>query len=510
MATKKKLTHDDYTVGWATVLPVEVTAARLLLDEEHVRLPSQGKDDNSYILGRMGLHNIVITFPGVGIYGTNAAAQMVTNMVRTFPNIRFGLLVGVGGGAPGPGPKYNETNRDIRLGDVVVSKPEGDKGGVFQYDMGKQLNEEYQILSHLNSPPNLLLGAVKLLISDRDVGEEQMNEYIKDAVKSAAERRVPQPVLFHSPGQENDKLFKASFRHAGGDDCSSCSTRMAIDRPPRGFVQPLVHYGTIASSNTVMKSAENRDKLREKWKVACFEMEAAGLMNNFPCLVIRGVCDYSDDHKNKAWQPYAAVTAAAYAKDLLRVINPEDVAREERPAAKITNSNSNSGEASTSEPPANTSSGTSSRQDQASSPSTPPRPQVAPTPLTPTTPTPRTAKTQSAWPPAGLQAMPRDEMKAKWADTIGQHAQAFIAPDDTEVTVLRGKTLCLSYNHVLYPLYYCRQRDKGCPRKEVRQWEWRLEDKRLLPTGLREKVSHVFICDTRYERIRYILEPDYD
>jgi nucleoside phosphorylase len=68
-----------------------------------------------------------------------------------------------------------------------------------------------------------------------------------------------------------------------------------------------------------------REKLRRERGILCFEMEAAGLMDNFPCLVIRGICDYSDTHKNKNWQPYAAATAAAYAKELLGVIPPVQV-----------------------------------------------------------------------------------------------------------------------------------------------------------------------------------------
>ena len=60
--------------------------------------------------------------------------------------------------------------------------------------------------------------------------------------------------------------------------------------------------------------------------VLCFEMEAAGLMNNFPCLVIRGISDYSDSHKNDGWQRYAAATAAAFAKELLNHL----------PAARVT------------------------------------------------------------------------------------------------------------------------------------------------------------------------------
>ena len=80
---------------------------------------------------------------------------------------------------------------------------------------------------------------------------------------------------------------------------------------------PAIHYGLIASGDRLIKDAQLRDKLANEKGVLCFEMEAAGLMNQFPCLVIRGICDYSDTHKNKEWQGYAAMAAAAYAKDLL-------------------------------------------------------------------------------------------------------------------------------------------------------------------------------------------------
>ena len=95
-------------------------------------------------------------------------------------------------------------------------------------------------------------------------------------------------------------------------------------RPPRNdeVDDPMVHYGLIASANQVMKDALIRDRLSEEKGVLCFEMEAAGLMNHFPCLVIRGICDYSDSHKNKEWQGYAAMTAAAYAKDVLSHVHP--------------------------------------------------------------------------------------------------------------------------------------------------------------------------------------------
>jgi hypothetical protein len=69
-----------------------------------------------------------------------------------------------------------------------------------------------------------------------------------------------------------------------------------------------------------MRHGATRERLRKELDVLCFEMEAAGLMDDFPCLVVRGICDYADSHKNKRWQGYAAATAAAYAKELLSVI----------------------------------------------------------------------------------------------------------------------------------------------------------------------------------------------
>jgi nucleoside phosphorylase len=85
------------------------------------------------------------------------------------------------------------------------------------------------------------------------------------------------------------------------------------------YFHPEIHYGLIASGNQVMRDAKIRDNLGKKYKdkVLCFEMEAAGVMNTIPCLVIRGICDYADSHKNDVWQEYASATAAAYARLLL-------------------------------------------------------------------------------------------------------------------------------------------------------------------------------------------------
>jgi hypothetical protein len=79
-----------------------------------------------------------------------------------------------------------------------------------------------------------------------------------------------------------------------------------------------------------MKDALLRDMLAAEKDILCFEMEVAGLMNMFPCLVIRGICDYSDSHKNKEWQGYASIVAAVYAKDILHRIPPSHIETENK------------------------------------------------------------------------------------------------------------------------------------------------------------------------------------
>lgn len=101
---------------------------------------------------------------------------------------------------------------------------------------------------------------------------------------------------------------------------------------------PAIHYGLIASANQLMKDAQVRNTLAAEKDVLCFEMEAAGLMNYFPCLVIRGICDYSDSHKNKEWQGYAAMAAAAYAKELLCRIPPNKIEAERKIGEVISDS----------------------------------------------------------------------------------------------------------------------------------------------------------------------------
>ena len=111
---------EEYQVGVVCALPKEMRAARAMLDEEHKQLKiKDARDNNSYVFGQIHEHNVVIACLPAGVYGTVAAATVASNMLRTFKGLRFGLMVGIGGGIPNL-----KKGLDIRLGDIVVSQPD--------------------------------------------------------------------------------------------------------------------------------------------------------------------------------------------------------------------------------------------------------------------------------------------------------------------------------------------------------------------------------------------------
>ncbi|KAK8156950.1 nucleoside phosphorylase domain-containing protein [Phyllosticta citribraziliensis] len=313
---------NKYTVGWICAIQTEYIAAQQFLDEKHEGPEYvSAHDKNDYTLGRMGKHNVVIAVLPNGEYGLTSAATVATDLLHTFANVRIGLMVGIAGGAP-------SMKHDIRLGDVVVSsQSDGQGGGVFQYDFGKTVqNEAFQNTRYLNQPPNLLRAAITGLSADHAMDGHTFEEDI-DAILERKERLRDK---FSRPDLATDRLYKSEYTHRGPDSDALCSDvcgndeENSVSRPGREMRKddPVVHYGIIASANQLMKDATVRDKLARERNVLCFEMEAAGLMNHYPCMVIRGICDYSDSHKNKEWQGYAAMTAAAYAKALLCRIAP--------------------------------------------------------------------------------------------------------------------------------------------------------------------------------------------
>ncbi|KAF5683460.1 ankyrin protein [Fusarium circinatum] len=307
---KDVFTHDDYTVGWVCALPKELTAATAMLDHQHQALSKPRNDINSYTLGSIGPHNIAITCLPKGMIGNVPAAAVARNLITTFPSIKVGLMVGIGGGVP---------SNKVRLGDVVVGTSSALLTALTQLEtqhnlVGTKAPEYLGELKH--KWPKLAAASVR-------------NESLKDL------------------------LFKSSYDHVAGTICNTddedgdesedeeldprqfCDRSMIVKRKDR---EMRIHYGLIASGDKLIKDAASRNKLNKDLggQVLCIEMEAEGLVNHFPCLVIRGICDYADSHKNKEWQEHTAIVAAAFVKELLQYVQPTDVDGE-RPLKDLLN-----------------------------------------------------------------------------------------------------------------------------------------------------------------------------
>ncbi|THZ50808.1 TPR-like protein [Aureobasidium pullulans] len=312
--SKVTLSRERYTIGVICALFEEKAAMVMMLDEKHESLEQKSGDNNSYTLGKIGQHNVVIACLPGGHQGKAAAATVAVHMMHSF-DIKLGLMVGIGGGVP-------SRTLDIRLGDVVVSIPEGTHGGVVQYDLGKLELDGLHRKGHLDKPPKALLSAITSLREKHVWMEPEFPQHLTAILSN---HRMAKRFGFQ--GAQHDILFESnSFHPRNLNDCDHCvSTFPVVQRADREDDTPRVFYGTILSGDMVMKNGHKRDRIAAAENAICFEMEAAGLMNDFPCLVIRGISDYSDSHKNDRWQPYAAATAAAYAKELLIALSKQEV-----------------------------------------------------------------------------------------------------------------------------------------------------------------------------------------
>ncbi|PSN62773.1 purine and uridine phosphorylase, partial [Corynespora cassiicola Philippines] len=310
-----------FTIGWISPLPLEKEAARLVLDEEYAQ--EDVRYQNAYYLGgRIGEHEVVI-----GVQrkmGLSQAAILAEKMRAGFPNIRYFVVVGIAGGVPRYGPAGAVC--EIVLGDVVVSHPRGNHGGVLQYDKGAwQGQGRLNFRGYTNGVPGDLMAAVNNLRAE-GWSKTGIAETLKQMRLKLDEKRQGQ---YDDPGPTRDRLFEDGYEHQGTefDDCKDCcDADRTISRTDRGdgatrlLDEPCIHFGNVASSNQLQISAAERNRIQHEHETICFEMEAAGVMEEYPCVVIRGICDYADSHKNKGWQDYAAATAAAYAKRLLSMV----------------------------------------------------------------------------------------------------------------------------------------------------------------------------------------------
>lgn len=312
----------DYHVAWICPLAdVELLPARLMLDEEHSTPPYDTHyDENTYICGAINGHTVVVATCPQGETGNVNAGRLTGSMFKTFPNIRMTVLVGIGGGIPRSTPSEDPLN-DIHLGDIVVGWPGDGKPACVYHDRGRsKVGGQFEMVGTMQSPDWRLTNALSILKSDHELGRTTFGDQLV---------RLQGHEKFTHPGLELDRLFRAAYHHVGeyGSGCAACDQNELVQRPQRSEHDKhklVFHQGQIATGTSVIQNGEWRDWVRARCDGAlCVETEAAGVDVNRRCLVIRGISDYADSHKDDVWRSYAAGNAAAFARELLCRILPD-------------------------------------------------------------------------------------------------------------------------------------------------------------------------------------------
>jgi HEAT repeat protein/nucleoside phosphorylase/MinD-like ATPase involved in chromosome partitioning or flagellar assembly len=286
------------TIGVITVLPKEYVAVNVLLENKKdiFIVPDSGAG-RRYCLGEIpteegNKHNIVLANAGMG---NNTATIRASLLLNHFPNVKSILMVGIAGGIPNP----DKINDNIRLGDIVVSYEQG----IIQYDYVENKLEKVEYRNPPRPPSASLVEAVRYLEAKEILGNRSWEKYIDQALSQLKIER---------PSEDKDILYfdsrKRKIKH--------------LEDSKRIKGQPRIFIGPIASANILLKNPKAIDELRDKFKVKAIEMEASGIADatwnhEVGYLVVRGICDYSDSHKNDEWQQYAAVVAAAYTRALI-------------------------------------------------------------------------------------------------------------------------------------------------------------------------------------------------
>ncbi|KAL4781260.1 hypothetical protein BJX76DRAFT_360039, partial [Aspergillus varians] len=328
--------RNDFAIAIICALPLEADAVEALFDEHYDRLGKYyGKtrgDANAYINGRMGKHDVVLCYmPGMG---KGSAAAVAASLNVSYASIELALVVGICGGAP-----WSPESQEIFLGDVIISD------SVIEYDFGRQYPGGFlrkpgvkDTLGRPSREIRSLLNGLRARNARIEL-QSQTQQYLRVLQQSGP--------TWSQPGV-SDLLFRASYLHkhyshssparcsclgsnsqicdeAMGQDCDRlhCDSGQQIRcREISEALRTSIYIGSVASGDTVMKSGQHRDEIAKREKVIGFDMEGAGVWDNVPCIIIKGVCDYADSHKSKLWQPYAAATGASVAKAFLEYWMP--------------------------------------------------------------------------------------------------------------------------------------------------------------------------------------------
>jgi nucleoside phosphorylase len=358
--------REEFEVAIFCAMATEYDAVTLLVDDlyENGRFYKAPGDKNLYKLGRMGDVNIVLL--RLAEAGKRYAGTAAANLRTSYPELKMLVLTGVCGGVPS-----TAEGQELLLGDVVISK------SIVEYDNGKQYTDAFVIKKGIEDSLGRPTKPVRNLIALLEVEhwhiklESQAACYLEQLQAKASLRQREsssnRKSSYNYPGTASDRLYESSYLHkhqlstphacaechdsicvasrslsCGEVGCSDTHTipRLRLESKRalehRGLINkaqaPAVVFGCYGSADTVMRSEQERDRLAREHNIVAIEMEGAGLWEELPCIIVKGVSDYADGHKDDTWQPFAAATAAAVTKallvqhiqDVLNVAKPQD------------------------------------------------------------------------------------------------------------------------------------------------------------------------------------------
>ncbi len=346
MASEKRpARREDFRIAIICAMPLEYDAVSLIFDtffdEEGDPYGKAPGDTNQYTTGRIGRHDVVLVL--LSDVGKAPAAGAAASVRSSYTRLELALLVGVCGGVP-----YVGTD-EVLLGDVVISKM------VVQYDFGRQYSHRFKIKDTiedcLGRPNKTIRGLIALF--ETEMGRARLHkkaaERLQDLQAAAEGRRAD----YCYPGPNKDKLFKPTYLHRHRKACNECGerpcddaasasceelcceaeylvSRKRLDKKQQVALElaqaPTIFVGRIGSGDSVMRSSQRRDELAKEQQLVAFEMEGAGVWDEVPCIVIKGISDYADSHKDtlKLWHNFAAATAAATTRAVLERYSPAD------------------------------------------------------------------------------------------------------------------------------------------------------------------------------------------
>lgn len=362
---ERPVSPNGYRIAVICALQIEADAVEDMFDEDWEKdhkYPELQNDPNTYTMGRIGEHNVVLAhMPGIGKANS---ANVAGSFRMSFPEIRLGLVVGICGGMPfiREHPNPSEPREvDVFLGDVIISTE------VFQYDLGHQFSDTHiptDTIQNMLGRPNpkirsflRKMGGIK--------GRARLEHKTRDYLDNMLEKKGFEKWKYQ--GVEKDILYKSDYLHKHrqpkGCDCTKsedsvcqkarreltcedleCSSEPSVirrtrlkevadDAPNQANASnksamepsPHVHFGKVASGDSVVKSATHRDELAESHEIIGFEMEGAGAWDSMPIVVIKSVVDYADSHKSYLWQKYGAACGAACMKAVMSEWRVEEI-----------------------------------------------------------------------------------------------------------------------------------------------------------------------------------------